>query len=106
MAKTHDTQSKIQAVLNSSVTDEVLLEKLWSNPHGAMLEQGIEIPSEVEIRTVSRSSETFHLVLPPDPNESISDEGLNSVSGGLCVFTVSTDFTIGDEYYPGIKKPD
>ena len=98
MEKIYETQSIIQAVMESAVTDEALRDKLWSDPHGAMLERGVEIPSEIEIRAVSDSGETFHLILPPNPNESISDEALGSISGGAAssVFSSMATITLPD----------
>ena len=54
---------------------------------------GIEPPSGVEVRIVGDSAEVRHLVLPPDPNQQLSDETLASIAGGGK--TASTAGTVG-----------
>ena len=41
------------------------------------------IPDEMDIRVVEQTADTFYFPLPPAPNESLSDESLGAVSGGV-----------------------
>ncbi len=45
-------------------------------------ELGIALPPGIEARVVANTAETFHVVLPPDPNVVLSDESLAMVAGG------------------------
>lgn len=53
----------------------------------------INPPPEVEIRIVADSADTHHVVLPPDPNQQLSDEALAAVAGGGK--TASTGGSVG-----------
>ena len=48
----------------------------------SLSEFGLLIPAQAEVRIVENTDEIFHLVLPADPNTSLSDELLNTVTGG------------------------
>lgn len=57
--------------------------RLESDPRGLLAEHGITVPHGIEVRMAVNTAETFHLVLPPDPNTAIADEELSSVAGGI-----------------------
>ena len=59
----------------------------------ALAELGIDLPPDVDHRIVANTDDTYHLALPPDPNEAITDEALGSVSGGNS--NVSTAGSVG-----------
>ena len=72
-------------------TDDGLRTRLLTDPHNVLSEHGVEIPSGFAINVASNSEDTFHLVLPPDPNSSLSDDSLQSISGGSnCMSSVGT----------------
>ena len=48
-----------------------------------------------ELRIAENTSEKFHLVLPADPNASLSDENLRGVSGGNSAASTSSVGTLG-----------
>ena len=56
-------------------------------------ELGINPPPGVEVRIVADGAGTHHVVLPPDPNQQLSDEALAAVAGGGK--TASTAGTVG-----------
>ncbi len=43
---------------------------------------GIVMPPGVDTRIVVNTTDTFHVVMPPDPNVDLSDEVLSAVAGG------------------------
>ena len=49
---------------------------------GTLSEFGLDLPPRTEVRVVENASESFHLVLPPDPNTALSDDRLEAVVGG------------------------
>ena len=59
----------------------------------ALAELGIDLPPDVDHRIVANTDDVYHLALPPDPNEAITDEALGSVSGGNS--NVSTAGSVG-----------
>lgn len=55
---------------------------------------GIEIPPGIEVRIVANTQDTFHVVLPPDPNTDLSEEMLTAVGGGKSAGSVGTAGTV------------
>lgn len=62
--------------------DEDFRRDLAADPRAAFVERNIDVPSGVELRVAANTDDTFHLVLPSDPNEELADETLGAVSGG------------------------
>ena len=60
------------------------------DPRAALTEAGIEPPPQADCRIVVNTEDTFHIVFPPDPNTTLSDEALAAVSGGNCAGSAST----------------
>ncbi len=50
----------------------------------------ISLPPGVEVRFVANTRDTFHVVLPVDPNRQLVDESLSTVSGGTGGKTANT----------------
>ena len=44
----------------------------------------------VDTRIVANTTDTFHVVMPPDPNTEVSDEILSTVAGGSTAGTASS----------------
>lgn len=44
--------------------------------------EGIEFPAGLSVRLVADTPGVMHVVLPPDPNNDLSDEALGTVAGG------------------------
>ena len=61
-----------------------------TEPHSALSEMGVDVPSGVDLRVSVNTDETFHVVFPPDPNTMLSDEALTAVSGGNCAGSASS----------------
>ena len=43
---------------------------------------GLNLPADADLRVVENTPEVFHLVMPQDPNATVSDETLAGVAGG------------------------
>ena len=56
---------------------------------------GVSVPSGVSARIVVNTAETFHVVLPPDPNVMLADESLAAVAGGKSAGSAGTAGTVG-----------
>lgn len=64
------------------LSDEKFQAGIRQNPRDAFADKGVELPSDLEVKVLSNSRDTFYLVLPPDPNEALSDEDLSMIAGG------------------------
>ena len=62
---------------------------------GVVAQLGLILPHEVEARIAVNTAETYHVVLPPDPNAVLSDEALYLVGGGASASTAGTIGTTG-----------
>ena len=83
---------------SACMTDPALRARIVSDPAGTFAEHGLELPEGFDVRITVNSDDTFHLVLPPDPNSALEDEALNNVAGGFntlaCAGTASSLGTI------------
>ena len=54
-----------------------------TEPRAVLSEHGIRLSSEHDLRIVANTAETFHVVIPPDPNVLLAEESLTTVAGGI-----------------------
>ena len=54
-----------------------------TEPRAVLSEHGIRLSPEHDVRIVANTAETFHLVMPPDPNVLLAEESLATVAGGV-----------------------
>ena len=50
---------------------------------------------DVDVNVVLNTHDTFHLAMPPDPNQALQDEALTAVAGGKTSGTASSGGTVG-----------
>ncbi len=64
--------------------DESFKQELLSDPLAAFAKENINLPEDVDVRTVEESSNVFYLVLPPKPRnaEKLSLDELKDIAGG------------------------
>lgn len=67
--------------------DEGFKTRLLREPAQVLREHGISVPDGVEIRIVENTDRVVHLVLPPRPEEELTEEQLARVTGGMCAFS-------------------
>ena len=73
----------LSTLADEVANDDTAKANLGSNPHGELSARGFDIPEGVDINVVSDSTDTVYLVLPPDPNVSLTDDALGTVAGGF-----------------------
>ena len=56
---------------------------------------GLNVPEGAELRFVPNTETVFHLPIPVDPNQAISDTTLDDVTGGSSAGTASSIGTLG-----------
>ena len=75
--------------------DDAFKQRLLAEPGPALAEQGIAVPTGVEVRVHENTAALLHLTLPPAPSEEISDEQLDAVAGGDTAGSAGTLSCIG-----------
>jgi hypothetical protein len=75
----------LDKVITRAWTDSNFKHRLLTDPHAALEEVGVEVPNRVTIKVIENTADTRHLVLPavPDDADSLSNEELEKVVGGL-----------------------
>ena len=54
-----------------------------ADPKSAVAALGVEVPPHIDdVRVVEDTGDTLHFVLPPGPDDSLSDDDLSGISGG------------------------
>ena len=64
--------------------------ELDADPRAFLADRGMTFPADADLRIAANTPEVFHLVMPPNPNATVSDEELSGVSGGSTASTIST----------------
>ncbi len=62
--------------------DPKLRARAEADPRAVLSEYGIELPLGRDVRIAENTAETFHMVLPPDPNSALADAQIEAVAGG------------------------
>ena len=78
------------AFLVDCMEDQALRAQAVSDPVGTLAERGIALPEGMDVRMIANSDDTFHFVLPPDPNAVLEDEALAGIAGGSTFGTLSS----------------
>ena len=73
--------------------DEEQMSSLMKDPHSFLGSKGFLFSEDLDIQVHENSSDTFHLVFPPDPNAMLQDEALMAVAGGKTASTVGSAST-------------
>ena len=69
--------------------DAALRTRAASDPRTVLSEHGIDLVSGRDVRIAANTAETFHVVLPPDPNNELADAQLETVAGGNTALPVT-----------------
>ena len=66
-------------------TDAAYKTKLVSDPHAALSEAGVSIPTGTTVKVIENTAETTHVVLPVAPKKTseMSSDELEKVAAGL-----------------------
>ena len=72
----------MSTILDQYAKDEEFREGFHTNTNHVLANAGIIVPLGVDIEVVLNSEVAYHLVLTSDPNESLSDDMIEGISGG------------------------
>ncbi len=61
----------------------------------ALSDLELALPPGIEVRVAVNTADTFHVVMPPDPNIELSDEALAAVAGGKSAGSAGSVGTAG-----------
>ena len=80
----HDQNDVLNEIFVACWKDEALKARFITEPKVVMVEYGLEISEEVEVRVLENSDDRIHLTIPAFPPEdiSLSDEELEGAAGG------------------------
>ena len=72
----------LRAAADECRRDPSLQAELDADPRAFFAARGLDIPTGADLKVAANTPEVFHLVMPADPNDILSDETLARVSGG------------------------
>ena len=118
----HQRMNQFRALVERYHADPDYRRQVEADPVAAFHEQGMELPSNIAVRVLANTDDTFYMVLPHDPNMDLGDELLNSVAGGggatmgtagslssaataSCPGTFGTVGTVGSSGSAGLGSP-
>ena len=76
-----EQEEKCWQVVAKAWQDEAFKQRLLNDPHGVLLEHGVQVPAGAQVRVVENTDEAHHLVLPQPPRD-LSIEQLDAIAGG------------------------
>jgi len=76
-----EEQAIFRRMIAKCWTDEAFKQRLLSNPKPVLKEIGVDVPEDLEVKTVENTDKVFHLVIPAKPDK-LSDEDLVQVAAG------------------------
>lgn len=82
-AARQQVNADIAKVVARAWSDADFKARLLDDPASALSEAGVTVPAHVSVKVFENTSDTFHIVLPEAPENELSDEDLEKVSGGL-----------------------
>ena len=85
-----DAYRKVLPFAQAYREDAEFRSRVDADPKAVMAEHNFDMPPGVELRVEADTADTFHFVLPPDPNVALSDESLGMVAGGKSGSTIGS----------------
>ena len=70
--------------------DPGLRSELDADPRAFFAARGVDVPADVAVRVADDTADTVHLIMPPNPNDAISDDALTGIAGGTSTVEASS----------------
>ena len=96
----HQQINQFRALVQRYHADPDYRRQVEADPVAAFREQGLELPSDVAVRVLANTDDTFYMVLPPDPNTSLGDELLAAMAGSGSASSAGTVGSVGSASCP------
>jgi len=87
--------NKVMAFSHKYHEDAAFRAQVEVDARDVMIEHGFVMPSTLDVRVVANDDDTFHFVLPPDPNIDLEDEALSVIAGGKTASSAGSASTAG-----------
>ena len=88
-------ESAFEDVWTAHLSDPEFRSQMSEDPHSAIARKGLVIPPEMDVRFHVNTPRTLHIVFPPDPNTTLSDETLSLISGGVATWLAAVASAFG-----------
>lgn len=62
--------------------DEALKVRFMSDPKAVLKEHGLDVPDGIDVNVVENTDDCVHITIPARPNADLSDDLLESATGG------------------------
>jgi hypothetical protein len=86
--RTEERERFKSKIIERAKKDEAFKAQLISNPRKAIeSELGKSLPAHVQFHVVEETASSLYVVLPESPSKELSDQDLESVTGGATDFT-------------------
>ena len=77
----NDQAKQYQQLIAKCWADEAFKQRLMANPREVLKQEGLEVPADMCVQVVENTPTQMVLVVPQKP-DALSDEQLDSVTGG------------------------
>ena len=77
-----ENNSELSKIIAEAWRDPAFNAELIANPGATLRAEGIDVPNGMALTVLENTDKQFHLVLPPAPNDKLSDEELDALAGG------------------------
>jgi len=77
-----ENDNEFGKIIAKAWRDPVFKADLIANPAAALKAEGIDVPAGMAVTVLENTDKQFHLVLPPEPTDELSEEALDRVAGG------------------------
>jgi hypothetical protein len=77
-----ENDNEFGKIIAKAWRDPVFKADLIANPAAALKAEGIDVPAGMAVIVLENTDKQFHLVLPPEPTDELSEEALDAVAGG------------------------
>ena len=96
----HRQMNQFRALVQRYHADPDYRRQVEADPVAAFREQSMELPSNIAVRVLTNTDDTFYMVLPPDPNTGLGDELLAAMAGSGSVSSAGTVSSVGSAACP------
>lgn len=83
---------RLGALSDDCAVNDDLRARCASEPRNVLDEYGVDLPegAQEELLILQNDADTYHMVIPVDPNTDLSDEVMQDVTGGTTAGTAGT----------------
>ena len=83
-------ESMLADAANECAATPELRTELDADPRAFFTARGVDVPDGVAVRVADDTADTVHLIMPPNPNNAVSDEALAGIAGGTGTVAASS----------------